>query len=210
MKIPLLGMALALLSVVALAAPPTPTVTFRGTTYSLSLTNGNRYDFMPAEQKESSFDALTLLLLARIKDGEALADLANRTLTKLQGVKATILRTNSVPASAQKPAEHFMAVVIPGPDALQFAASRYVLVVGEGVEVIYMHTIHGKAVGDPMSKWMKENGPDVEQQLMQFDVAHMVSLVNPQTTQQSSAMTGRKRNRGAITLNTMCMRTISR
>lgn len=58
MKTPLLGMALVLLSVVAIAAPPAPTVTFRGTTYDLSRTNGNEYDFTPAEQKEPSNDEI--------------------------------------------------------------------------------------------------------------------------------------------------------
>ncbi|MFT3792570.1 MAG: hypothetical protein QM741_16235 [Rudaea sp.] len=166
--------ALALASTSAVADSPAPTVTFRGTTYRLSRTSGNEYDFTPAEQTPPSADVLTLLVLSRIKDGEALADLANRTLSKLKDTKATIVRTNSVPASAQKPAEHFMAVVIPSPDALQFGASRYVLVGGEGVEMIYMHTIHGNAVGNEMSRWLDKNGADVEQKLMQLDASSMM------------------------------------
>lgn len=43
--------------------------------------------------------------------------------------------------------------------------------------LVYTRRFYGKEVGNPMSQCMEKNGPDIEQQLMQFDAAQVVASV---------------------------------
>jgi hypothetical protein len=40
---------------------------------------------------------------------------------------------------------------------------------GVGSAVVYSHRIYGKKAGDEMSKWLQDNGPATERNLMKWD-----------------------------------------
>src|SRR5262249_1880737 len=120
---------------------------------------------------------LTLNLYPKATTGEALAGVANSVLSNYQGTGGKVVRTNSVPATPQTPAEHFIAAVLSNPKFLEFAAARFVLIGKDAASVVYSHRVYGSATGPGMSAWMGTNGPDVEKSLMAFDVGHMMSAV---------------------------------
>ncbi len=154
-------------------------VTFRGVQYTLRWNEGTQYEFTPAGQEDLNAwtDMLTLNLYPKATTGEGLAGVANGVLGNYKGASGKIVRTNSVPATPTTPAEHFIAAVLPDPKFLEFAAARFVLIGKDAGSVVYSHRVYGSAAGNPMSAWMGSNGPDIEKDLMAFDVSRMMSSV---------------------------------
>jgi hypothetical protein len=165
-------------------SPATAKVTFRGTEYFLRSSQGNEYDFTPQGQEDlhTFTDMLALDLYPAAHDQEALATITSRVQAIAQGAKATILRTISVSASGQQPGQHFVAAVLPTPHGVDFDAARFVLVENQGVGVFYTHRSYGDTAAGTTSAWVTKNAADVEQQLLQFDAAHMVSSVKTSTS----------------------------
>jgi hypothetical protein len=157
----------------------TPTVAFRGVEYTFRWSGGTQYEFTPAGQEklDAWTDMLTLNLYPTATTGEALAGVANSVLGRYQGTGGKIVRTNSVPATPQVPAEHFIAAVLPDPKFLEFAAARFVLIGKEAAGMVYSYRVYGTAAGQPMSAWMGTNGPDVEKGLMAIDVGRVMTAV---------------------------------
>ncbi len=162
----------------------TATVTFRGSEYLLRSSHGNSYDFTPRGQEDlSTFtDMLELNQYPAAHDEEALATITSRVQAIAQGAKATILRTISVSAAGQKPGEHFLAVVLPTPHGTDFDGVRFVLVDKQAVGVFYTHRSYGQSAAGKISEWVTNNAADVEQQLLHFDAARMVSAVKVSTS----------------------------
>ena len=156
-----------------------PTVTFRGAEYILRWSQGTQYEFTPAGQEDLDAwtDMLTLNLYPKATSGEDLAGVANGVLGNYQGINGKIVRTNSVPATPKAPAEHFIAAVLPSPKFLEFAAARFVLIGKDAGRVVYSHRVYGAAAGQPMSAWMGSNGPDIEKDMMAFDIGRMMNAV---------------------------------
>lgn len=156
-----------------------PTVRFRGVDYTLRWHEGTQYEFTPAGQEDLGAwtDMLTLNLYPKATSGEDLAGVANGVLGNYQGINGKIVRTNSVPATPKTPAEHFIAAVLPNPKFLEFAAARFVLIGKDAGSVVYSHRVYGAAAGQPMSAWMGSNGPDIEKDMMAFDIARMMNTV---------------------------------
>ncbi len=110
----------------AKAPKPKPAaVTFNGTEFHLRWSKAGQFEFTPAGQEDLNrwTEMLTIWRYDAIRDGDALAAQANRTLGAYQSARGKILRTNSLPRTAQKPAEHFIAVLLGGGQALEFAAA---------------------------------------------------------------------------------------
>ena len=80
-----------------------------------------------------------------------------------------MLRTDSVPRTPDRPAEHFIAVVFGRPNFIEAAFGRFKLVGGVGCSIVYSHRIYGEKVGDQMSKWLNDNGPKMEKMLMDWN-----------------------------------------
>ena len=80
-----------------------------------------------------------------------------------------MLRTDSVPRTPDRPAEHFIAVVFGRPNFLEGAFARFKLVDGVGYSIVYSHRIYGKKFGDQMSKWQNDNGSKMEKMLMDWN-----------------------------------------
>src|SRR5260370_16546735 len=101
--------------------------------------------------------------------GDGLAVKANAVLENYKGHSGRVLRTNSIPRTADRPAEHFIAVAFGRPNFIEAAFSRFKLVDGIGCSIVYSHRIYGEKVGDQMSKWLNDNGPKIEKMLMDWN-----------------------------------------
>ena len=112
---------------------------------------------------------ITIWMYPRAKSGEDLAATANAVLENYKTNKAIVLKTDSVPRTELKPAEHLIAVVFGRPDFIEAVFARFRMHNGVGSSVIYSHRIYGKNVGDQMSAWLKTNGPATERDLMKWD-----------------------------------------
>ncbi len=87
---------------------------------------------------------------------------ANAVLENYKSHGGRVLRTDSVPRTPDRPAEHFIAVVFGRPNFFEGAFARFKLVDGVGYSIVHSHRIYGEKFGDQMSKWPNDNGPKME------------------------------------------------
>ena len=157
----------------SLAASPSskPAFTFRDTAYFHRWSQSTQHEFTPDKQSDLQAwtDMVTINVYPDAKDGEALAARANAVLENYKSAKAMVLNTRSVPRTADRAAEHFVAVVFPRPTFIEVAFTRLKLVDGVGCSVVYSHRIYGEKAGDTMSSWLRANGPGAEKALMEWN-----------------------------------------
>jgi hypothetical protein len=129
----------------------------------------NQNEFTPLDQPNLNTwkDMMTINLYPGVKTGEALSAVANLVVVKYQE-HGKILRTDSKERTATKPAEHIIAALLGDPKFLEAVFARFVLVNDTGYAIIYSHRVYGEKAGPEMSKWLKENGAETEQRLMNF------------------------------------------
>ena len=86
-------------------------------------------------------------------------------------------KTDSVPRTPDRPAEHFIAVVFGRPNFIEVAFARFKLVDGLACSIVYSHRIYGEKIGDQMSAWLKNSSAGREKQLMEWtDIPSPASL----------------------------------
>jgi hypothetical protein len=103
-----------------------------------------------------------------VNNGEGLAARANAVLENYKSHGATVLKTDSVPRTVERPAEHLIAVLFTRPSFSEVAFARFRLVDGQGCSSVYSHRIYGEKTGDEMSAWLKSNGAAIEKALMEW------------------------------------------
>ncbi len=153
------------------AAPPTkPAFVFRDVGYFHRWSKNDQHEFTPEKQEDLDqwSDMITLIAYPDVHDGERLAEKANAVLDNYKRHQANVLKTRSVPRTADRPAEHLIAVVFTRPNFTEVAFARFKLVDGAGCSLVYSHRIYGEKIGDQMSAWLSENGPDIEKALMEW------------------------------------------
>lgn len=149
-----------------------PAFTFNGAGYHHRFSKGNLHEFTPKSSPnvKKFKDMITLNVYPTVKDGEALAQTANNILETYKGNAARVVRTNSVPRTATKEAEHLIVVLFPRPDFIEASFCRVLMNKSAGCSLVYSHRIYGKSSGDAMSKWLLANGQKVENALMKLPV----------------------------------------
>src|SRR5947207_103176 len=154
------------------AASPTKLVfVFNGVGYFHRWSKNNQHEFTPEKQEDLDkwSDMMTVNAYPDVQDGEHLAQTANAVLDNYKRQQAKVLKTDSVPRTADRPAEHFIAVVFGRPNFIEVAFARFKLVNGVGCSIVYSHRIYGEKVGDQMSAWLNDNGPKTEKGLMEWN-----------------------------------------
>lgn len=140
--------------------------------YVHRFSQGNLHEFTPKSQPDLKkwSDMVTLNNYPHVKDGDGLAKAANGVLTTYQDNKAVILRTNSVPRTPKKEAEHLIVAMFARADFTEITFARFVMQKGQGISLVYSHRIAGKPVNATIDKWLKANGPSIEKELMAVTV----------------------------------------
>lgn len=154
----------------AWAAEPAARLTLDGVDYQHRWSKGGHHEFTPAGQADLSGwrDMLTVLVNDGVRDADQLAAFANGTLD-LYRQRGKVLRTDSRPATPQRPAEHLIVVVLGAPEFLEAVFARFMLVEGRGVVTLRGRREYGRAVGPQMSQWLAAHGATVEAALMEWN-----------------------------------------
>ena len=163
----------------AAAGPGKSVLVFDGVGYLHRWSMNHQHEFTPEGQEdlEKWSDMITMNVYPDSHDGEALAAKANAVLENYKNHQARVLRTNSVPRTPDRPAEHFIAVVFGRPNFIEVAFARFKLVDGLGCSIVYSHRIYGEKFGDHLSAWLKNNGAEKEKALMEWnDIPSPASL----------------------------------
>ena len=164
-----------------------PAFDFRAVNYFHRWSQNNQHEFTPDKQEDLNkwSDMMTVNVYPDATDGERLAAMANAVLENYKNAKAMVLKTNSIPRTADKPAEHLIAVVFGRPTFIEVAFARLKLVDGTGCSLVYSHRIYGEKIGDQMSAWLRDNGPTVEKALMEWSSIpapdSLKELIRPRT-----------------------------
>lgn len=155
----------------AAATTTKPAFVFGGVGYFHRWSQNDQHEFTPQGQEDLDkwADMITMNIYPSAHDGDALAAKANAVLENYKSHGGRVLRTDSVPRTPDRPAEHFIAVVFGRSDFIEAAFARFKLVDGVGYSIVYSHRIYGGKVGDQMSKWLNDNGPKMEKVLMDWN-----------------------------------------
>jgi hypothetical protein len=153
------------------AASSTPVFSFRQIEYFHRWSQGTQYEFTPAKQEDLEHwsDMITINAYPGVDEGEKMSGTANAVLGNYKRAKGKILKTSSVPASDERPAEHFIAVLFSRPNFQEAAFARFKLVDGKAHSFVYSHRIYGEKAADQMNEWLEANGEKAEKVLMDWD-----------------------------------------
>ena len=147
-----------------------PAFSFQGVKYFHRWSQNQQHEFTPANQEDLDHwtDMMTINAYPDVNDGEKLAEAANAVLGNYQRA-GKVIRTDSVPATEQRPAEHFICVVFSRPDFMEAAFARVKLHDGKGHSFVYSHRFYGDKASDKMGAWLKANGEKTEKTLMDWE-----------------------------------------
>lgn len=148
-----------------------PVFGFKAVDYFHRWSMNDQHEFTPAGQEnlQKWNDMITVNLYPDAHDGDALAAKANAVLENYKSHQAKVLRTNSVARTSERPAEHFIAVAFGRPDFIEVAFARFKLIDGVGCSIVFSHRLYGEKIGEQMSEWLKNNGPEMEKTLMEWN-----------------------------------------
>jgi hypothetical protein len=152
----------------ATSPEPKQAFVFRGVGYFHRWSGNEQHEFTPAKQEdlEKWSDMMTVNGYPDAGDGDRLAATANAVLENYQNNQGKVIKTSSVPRTADRPAEHLIAVVFTRPDFVEAAFARFKLLDGEGCSAVYSHRIYGEKAVDQMDAWLSANEEKVENALM--------------------------------------------
>ena len=148
-----------------------PAFVFKSVDYFHRWSEKDQHEFTPDKQEDLKkwSEMMTVNLYRDLHDGDHLATIANAVLENYKSHRAMVLKTNSIPRTPERPAEHFVAVVFPQHDFIEVAFARFKLVDGMGCSCVFSHRIYGEKVGDQMSAWLNANAPATEKALMEWN-----------------------------------------
>jgi len=162
--------------------PASPvTLTFADQAYRLRWSSQHQHEFTPTGQDDLSrwSDMVTINTYPGVSDGERLAEVANRVLGTYKQNNAVVVRTSSVPRTADRPAEHLIVVLFPTRDSIEAVFARLRLADGRGTALIVSHRLYGQKAGEAMAAWLKAKGPGVERRLMALQEIPSHRLLEP-------------------------------
>ena len=142
-----------------------------GVAYFHRFTAGDQHEYTPAGQEDLDAwtDMVTVNVYPKVRDGEGLAATANAVLETYKANNAVVLKTDSVPRTSTRPAEHLIVAVFPRPEFIEVAFARFRLHNGVGRAAIHSHRVYGKQAGNAMQAWLEKNGRTTELNLMSWD-----------------------------------------
>lgn len=148
-----------------------PAFVFRDTGYFHRWSKNNQHEFTPDKQEdlEKWSDMITVNGYPDVHDGDRLAQTANAVLENYKKVPGKVLKTNSVPRTANQPAEHFIAVSFTQPAFIEVAFARFNIVDGTGGSFVYSHRFYGEKMAEQASAWLDANGAAIEKALMEWN-----------------------------------------
>jgi hypothetical protein len=163
-------------------APSKHAFVFGNVAYFHRWSQNDQHEFTPAKQEDLKrwSDMITVNGYPNVADGDQLAATANAVLENYKKHQAKVLKTHSVPRTAEQPAEHLIAVIFTQPDFIEVAFARFKLLDGKGCSLVYSHRIYGNEIGDAMSAWLSAHGDHIETTLMEWNSIPSPTLLRQQ------------------------------
>jgi hypothetical protein len=145
---------------------------FRQVKYFHRWSKNEQHEFTPAKQEDLEHwsDMITINGYPGVDDGDKLAGTANSVLGNYERAGAKVIKTSSVPRTADRPAEHFIAVMFTRPAFIEIAFARFKLRQDNGQSFVYSHRFYGDKKSDEANAWLKADGGAVEKALLEWDV----------------------------------------
>jgi len=146
---------------------------FREVKYFHRWSKNEQHEFTPAKQEDLEHwsDMITINGYPGVEDGDKLAETANAVLGNYEKAGAKVLRTNSVPQTDERPAEHFIAALFTRPGFAEAAFARLKIVDDKGYSFVYSHRFYGDKAGEEMKTWLSAKGAEVEKALMDWTLS---------------------------------------
>lgn len=156
------------------------TINLLGEDFVYRWSGGTQHEFTPSDQEDlkSWTDMLTINQYPDAKTGEALAGIANNLLGLYRQHGGHVLRTNSIPRTEEKEAEHLLVVALPQEEFVEIVFARLAMNGNKGSSIVYSHRIYGNQVGVEASAWLKENGQMSETGIMGLSLSDAFLVVN--------------------------------
>ena len=147
-----------------------PAFQFRQVNYFERWSRNEQHEFTPDRQEDLDrwTDMMTINGYPDVEDGEGLAATANAVLENYNNHQGTVLKTDSVPRTLDRPAEHLIVVRFDRPGFVEVAFARFKLAGDKGRSFVYSHRFYGEKAGEQMNSWMAANGADVGKALMEW------------------------------------------
>ncbi|KAA0225293.1 hypothetical protein FCG40_01700 [Fimbriimonadia bacterium ATM] len=119
--------ALAVGGVVGLPVEEKVAFTFRGVGYVHRYSKDDLHEYTPKGKPslEKWADMVTVNVYRNVKDGEGLAATANGVLETYKANQAMVVRTDSVPRTEKREAEHLIVVLFPRKEFIEAAFARF-------------------------------------------------------------------------------------
>jgi hypothetical protein len=148
-----------------------PAFEFRQVNYFHRWSNKDQHEFTPDKQEDLDHwtDMITLNGYPDVHDGDGLTAAANAVLQNYESHEGKVLKTSSLPRTADRPAEHFIAVMFTRPDFIEIAFARFKLRDNKGGLSVYSHRFYGDKKSDEANAWIKADGAAVEKALMEWN-----------------------------------------
>ncbi len=149
-----------------------PAFEFRQVSYFPRWSKDDQHEFTPDKQEDLDHwsDMITINGYPGVDDGEKLAGTANAVLGNYRSHQGKILKTRFVPATNDRPAEHFISVMFVRPEFSEIAFARFELVEKKGHSFVYSHRFYGERAKEQMDAWITANAAEVEKALMEWNV----------------------------------------
>jgi hypothetical protein len=146
-----------------------PAFDFHEVSYFHRWSNNDQHEFTPDKQEDLDrwTDMITLNGYPSVHDGDGLAATANTVLENYKSHDGKILKTDSVPQTADRPAEHFIAVMFSRPAFIEIAFARFKLRDNKGESWVYSHRFYGAKKSDEANAWLKADGGALEKALLE-------------------------------------------
>ena len=144
---------------------------FRDVNYFHRWSKNDQHEYTPDKQEDLDrwSDMITINDYPNVHDGDALAATANAVLGNYERSDGKTLKTSSVPRTADRPAEHFIAVKFTRPAFIEIAFARFKLRNNQGQSSVYSHRFYGDKKSDEANAWLKADGGAVEKALLEWD-----------------------------------------
>jgi hypothetical protein len=147
-----------------------PAFQFRQVNYFHRWSKNDQHEYTPDKQEDLDrwSDMITINDYPAVHDGDGLAATANTVLENYKSHEGKIVKTSSVPRTADRPAEHFIAVLFTRPAFIEIAFARFKLRNNKGQSSVYSHRFYADKKSDEANAWLKADGGAVEKALLEW------------------------------------------
>ena len=164
----------------ATAAPAgAPLFRFDGKPFVHRWSKDGQHEFTPPAQPDMDKwqDMVTVQLYDNVGNADQLAFVANGVLVAYQK-SGLIIRTSSLKATPQRPAEHMVVAILKDKDVREMVFARFRLTPeGRGQAVVYSHRVYGMQPDAAASAWFREHDIPLEKAMMTWtDIPTVAAL----------------------------------